>query len=94
MTNLQRWNLYHQKTGNTTICFLLLKHFENDHEIVLEILGKLATGLNYNTTNKKRKFFKFIRKKIQTRLHQTFKIQNLLTRYIRCEKKRGIKNVY
>ena len=37
--------------------FPLPKHFENDHEIVLETPGKLATGFIYNINGKKTKTF-------------------------------------
>ena len=39
--------------------FPLPKHFENDHEIVLEAPEKLATGFIYNTNEEKTKVFRF-----------------------------------
>ena len=43
--------------------FPLPKHSENDHEIVLEAPEKLATGLIYNTNEKKTKAFQVYIKK-------------------------------
>ena len=50
-TSLQRWNLYHQNTKNTTTYSKNLKKVF--HEIVLEATGKLATGIIYNINEKK-----------------------------------------
>ena len=69
VTSLQCWNLYYQNTKNTQ-CFRkprknipLPKHFENDHEIVLETPGKLATGFIYNTNENETKTFQVYIKK-------------------------------
>ena len=48
--------------------FPLPKHFENDHEIVLETPEKLATGFIYNTNEKKTKVFQVYIKKISKKI--------------------------
>ena len=69
-TSLQRWNFYHQNTGNTATYsknpkkkIPLPKHSEDDHEIVLETPEKLATGFIYNTNEKKNESFSGLYKK-------------------------------
>ena len=70
-TSLQRWNFYHQNTGNTATYsknpkkkIPLPKHSEDDHEIVLETPGKLATGFIYSTNEEKTKKIQvYIKKK-------------------------------
>ena len=54
--------------------FLLPKHSENDHEIVLETPGKLATGFIYSTNEEKTKIF------------QVYIKRNLKKSYIRHSK--------
>ena len=80
-TSLQRWNFYHQNTGNTATysknlkrVFFLPKHSENDHEIVLEAPGKLATGYIYNTNEE------------ETKVLQVYIEKNLKKGYIRYSK--------